>query len=399
MPHIFETNHQNPSCNSNYILYIKSGVLYGLKVGAQTNTREIDFEEDLWLHDCHHEFNTTDGSSGNKVVKLITFSELGGDDEDFKIKPNEEILIDYVNQVAANRFVVFPMRESVFVERGLIIDVDVSSGKIANIEKIPKPDLADGVELCRPGVNFFKSNGQLTDILMIGGNEARMSHNYNLEAKKWVKAGKLPDLHTVTEHINVQYEDQVLTVFVQVNFTDNCFQMMIGSNNGNVGANETEEQWKWLKQANVDIEYFHIKNAMIYENKLLCFGRGKPKGCTEICCSFILAMDIKTENGRIVDVETDKYTYVKVDQLSYAQYQSKFQINKKGNDLVIKVPQEDNYSEGFPRQLLEFTVPNGDLNKNHDLNDDESLMKIISVRFDQGEKADEKDAEEKKANE
>ena len=52
---------------------------------------------------------------------------------------------------------------------------------------------------------------------------------------------------------------------------------------------------------------------MIYENKLLCFGRGKPKGCTEICCSFILCMPIKTEKGKIVDVETDKYTYVKVD--------------------------------------------------------------------------------------
>ena len=80
VPSMFETNHQLPSCNSNYILYIRAGVLYGLKVGAQTNTREIDFEEDLWLHDCHHEFNTTDGSGGNKVVKLLTFSEIRGDD-------------------------------------------------------------------------------------------------------------------------------------------------------------------------------------------------------------------------------------------------------------------------------------------------------------------------------
>ena len=109
-------------------------------------------------------------------------------------------------------------------------------------------------------------------------------------------------------------------------------------------------------------------------------------------------MNIKTEKDKIVDIDTTNYTYVKVDQLAYAQYQSKFQINKKGEDLVIKVPQEDNYSEGFPRQLLEFTVPKGDLDKNHDLNENEELMKIISVRFDDPkEKQDEKAAEEKKA--
>ena len=184
VPTIFETNHLLPSTNNNYILYIKNMVLYGLKVGGMTNTREVEFEEDEWLHDCHHEFRTSDGSGGNKLVKLITFSEVGADsaDEELKIKPNEEVLIDYIYQAAANRFVVFPTRESVFIERGLIIDVDVSTGKIAKIEKIPKPNLLEGVELCRPGVNFFKTQGQLSDILLIGGNEARMCHNYNLAA-------------------------------------------------------------------------------------------------------------------------------------------------------------------------------------------------------------------------
>ena len=64
------------------------------------------------------------------------------------------------------------------------------------------------------------------------------------------------------------------------------------------------------------------------------------------------------------------------------------QINFTGEDLVVKMPQEDNYAENFPRQLLEFVVPGGDLSKNHDLvelqeeNNETFYQKVISVRFE-----------------
>lgn len=98
VPTMFSTNHQYPSTDMKYNLYIYDQALWALKVGAGTVTREIDFEEEEWLHDNHHIFTSTDGSSGNRLMKLFNFNEITGseeskENEDLKIKDNEEVLI------------------------------------------------------------------------------------------------------------------------------------------------------------------------------------------------------------------------------------------------------------------------------------------------------------------
>ena len=125
---------------------------------------------------------------------------------------------------------------------------------------------------------------------------------------------------------------------MQVNFTDNCFQFMMAANEGNVGTNASQNEWQWLVKRNTNIEYFHIKNAFVLDNMLILFSRGKPQNVSEICCSFLLCMPLVIEHGRVTDVRTDDYTTIKVDQLAYAQNQCEPQVNKKGNDIVLKMP-------------------------------------------------------------
>ena len=76
VPQIFETNHDYPPVEKKYIFYLKDQVVWGLQVGAQTTTREIEFEYDLWLHDHHHEFLSVDGSAGNRLIKLFSAKEI-----------------------------------------------------------------------------------------------------------------------------------------------------------------------------------------------------------------------------------------------------------------------------------------------------------------------------------
>jgi hypothetical protein len=45
------------------------------------------------------------------------------------------------------------------------------------------------------------------------------------------------------------------------------------------------------------------------------------------------------------------------------------------------MPQEDNHAQGFPRQLLEFTIPKSDFSENLDLNTTFANQKIITVEF------------------
>ena len=201
------------------------------------------FEDEIWLHDHHHEFNSTDG---NRLNKLFSAKEItqAASEEAMKIQDNEELVVQYIYQIDLTTFVVFPLRESVFVGRGLILTLEKQEKNymINNIELIAAPP----VELCRPGIKFHQTRGQLSDILFIGGNEANVCYNYNLKQKGWVTAGKLPKQHTVTEHINFGYGDQTMSIYVQVNFQDNCFQFMMATNQGNVGAKESSEEWNWL---------------------------------------------------------------------------------------------------------------------------------------------------------
>ncbi len=62
------------------------------------------------------------------------------------------------------------------------------------------------------------------------------------------------------------------------------------------------------------------------------------------------------------------------------EFQARPLLTQFGDDLIIRVPQEDNYAEGFPRQLLEFTIPKSDFSKDFDLNDTQ-FQKLITMEI------------------
>lgn len=122
----------------------------------------------------------------------------------------------------------------------------------------------------------------------------------------------------------VQYDEkQTITLFVQINFENNCFQLNSAINKGNVKTTESTEEWTWLAKMDLDIQNFHIKNAFFHtdngQNNLVIFARGQPQGVIEVCCSFFLIFDLVTESGVLKSIDP-AYRYIKLDPLSYAEF-------------------------------------------------------------------------------
>jgi hypothetical protein len=256
--------------------------------------------------------------------KLIDFKELsqGQEDPDCKIGEKEDVLIQYVFHIGKNRFLVFPLTDTVTITRGLIIELPDktkagSKPTVSKTKNVPR-------ELIRPGILPQRVKGQVVDVLLAGGNEDKQCHSYNLIEDKWTVAGNLPNLHTVTEQIMVQYnEKQTITLFVQINFENNCFQLNSAINKGNVKVTENNEEWTWLCKMDLDIQNFHIKSAFFHQDgkqdNLVIFARGQPNGVIEVCCSFFLIFDLVTEGGLLKSINP-QYRYIKLDPLSYAEF-------------------------------------------------------------------------------
>lgn len=113
-------------------------------------------------------------------------------------------------------------------------------------------------------------------MLFLGGTDKLQNYSFDIEKKVWAEAGNLPQFHLVTETITLQYFDQTITLYVQVNFDKNCFQIMSAANKG-FGSTE----WEFIFTQDVDIDNFHIKCATIYKDTLIIFARGKPRDVKE----------------------------------------------------------------------------------------------------------------------
>jgi len=154
---------------------------------------------------------------------------------------------------------------------------------------------------------------------------------------------------------------------------------MVAMNQGlNEAGKNFEGEWTWIAQQDVDIDNFHIKNALIYDDKLLIFSRGKPRDVLEECCSFLLILKLKIEDGNIKGIEgfglkdaieksSAQYKYIKLDPLVYPQFLSRTWVSRREADLVLRVVQEDNYSESFPNQVFEMAIPNCDMETDQSL--------------------------------
>ena len=93
---------------------------------------------------------------------------------------------------------------------------------------------------------------------------------------------------------------------------------------------------------------------------MLVFCRGKPKDTLEECCSCLLILKLETDGDRVVGLEGMKrkdqlakneatYTFIKLDPLVYPAFLSKFWIEEKDTDLILRIIQEDNFSASFPQ--------------------------------------------------
>jgi len=112
-------------------------------------------------------------------------------------------------------------------------------------------------------------------------------------------------------------------------------------NDGNVAQKESNKNWEWLANLDLDIKNFHIKNAFFFESQLkhylVIFARGQPNGVNEVCCSFFLIFDMEVDkNNKIVSLNND-YRYIKLDQLSYAEFQARPILTQSGDDLIVRV--------------------------------------------------------------
>lgn len=69
---------------------------------------------------------SVDGSAGNRLIKLFSAKDItsAAKEDSMKIAENEELVVQYIYQIDLTRFVVFPLRESVFVGRGLLITLE-----------------------------------------------------------------------------------------------------------------------------------------------------------------------------------------------------------------------------------------------------------------------------------
>lgn len=294
----------NPVIAQKIHLYIKDKKVYGMTLNDSNNVKEIDFEEDEWRHDCQCSVD----ASAKLLFDMSKFEEL---------KDDEEILPHYIVQMNATQFLVFPLKEAVFLQRGILVESATDKAEAKVIKTFADSPSISGNQLLRPGICPQTQNNVVKSIMFIDGNDQKKNHLLNLETNTWSEAGLLPNFHIVTEQITVLHnEKQTFTVFSQVNFDQNKFEIVMASNKGNLAA---DFAWEHIYKESTDIANFHIKSAIMVGDYLVITSRGKPRDTFEQCVSFLLFMKSKQdENGIIIGFEPD-YNVMKLDHLVYPQ--------------------------------------------------------------------------------
>jgi hypothetical protein len=135
----------------------------------------------------------------------------------------------------------------------------------------------------------------------------------------WKRHGFIPKFHIVTEQIVINHDNrQLLTIFSQVNFDQNKFEIVIASDNGNTGD---FFEWTYIYKECTDIANFHVKSAVMIKDNLVITARGKPRDTFEQCISFLLIMKAQINEGLIAGFDPG-YNYIKLDHLVYPQLNS-----------------------------------------------------------------------------
>lgn len=107
VPQVMRNRQLNPVIQKKLHLYIKDKKVYGMMINPTSQPREIDFEEDEWRHDSQY-------VTEDRPFLLFTFDQLG-------LANDEEILPHYILQLTGYNFIIFPLKEAIFVTRGLVV--------------------------------------------------------------------------------------------------------------------------------------------------------------------------------------------------------------------------------------------------------------------------------------
>ena len=135
----------------------------------------MDEEDDEWRHDDQYR-------SGVRPGKLFGFH----DHPEIRLEADEEILPQYVLHLYDSSYLVFTIKEGLFINRGLIIEI-AENGTLEVVKVEGPPE-----KMMRPGVSVVGQDLDSLNILLLGGNEQKQCYFLNLEKREWRKHGTLP---------------------------------------------------------------------------------------------------------------------------------------------------------------------------------------------------------------
>lgn len=203
-----------PQINNEMHFFLQEKKLYGLTLTNNTPTREIDFEEDPWRQDYQYVLVPPD----DKAAQTIEYKAVLLIDLEEHMEKDEVILPHYICRINKFKAAIFFLKESKQITRGVLVEFSPYAEKTVKKLRGPPSDLF------RPGCAPQNMDGMiLDDILFLGGNEQLECFNYNISKDEWTPAGTLPKFHLVTETITLVHKGQTITLYVQVNFDNNCF--------------------------------------------------------------------------------------------------------------------------------------------------------------------------------
>uniref|UniRef100_A0A7S3IQP1 Uncharacterized protein n=1 Tax=Strombidium inclinatum TaxID=197538 RepID=A0A7S3IQP1_9SPIT len=80
----------------------------------------------------------------------------------------------------------------------------------------------------------------------------------------------------------------------------------------------------------------------------------------------VLIYKLKVANNKVTGIDPE-YHFYKLDPLVNPEFLMSPKVSRRDNDLVIRFVQEGNYSDSFPTQIGEVAIPDGELDKDGNL--------------------------------
>ena len=95
IPNVMNERKMFPNIDPKMHLYIFNKELWGIKIPSRSDAREVDFEEDEWIHENQY---VLDEAGHQWPEKLFEFKDIGAGESDpeLKIAEKEEMIIQNI---------------------------------------------------------------------------------------------------------------------------------------------------------------------------------------------------------------------------------------------------------------------------------------------------------------